>query len=34
MDDKFEEARNERSIKKSFALSISRKLTSELIANK
>ena len=34
MDDKFEEARNERSIKKSFASSISKRLTSELITNK
>ena len=34
IDDKFEEARNERSIKQSFASSISKKLTSELITNK
>ena len=34
IDDKFEEARNERSIKQNFASSISQKLTSELIANK
>ena len=33
MDDKFEEARNENSIKQSFASSISRKLSSELIVN-
>ena len=33
MDDKFEEARYERSIKQNFASSISNKLTSELIAN-
>ena len=31
IDDKFEEARNERSIKQSFASSISNKLSSELI---
>ena len=34
MDDKFEEARNERSIKQNFASSISKKLTSKLITNK
>ena len=34
MDDKFEEARNERSIKQNFASSISKKLTSELTINK
>ena len=34
IDDKFEEARNERSIKQSFASSISKKLTSELTINK
>ena len=33
MDDKFEEARYERSIKQNFASSISNKLTSELIIN-
>jgi hypothetical protein len=33
MDDKFEEARKERLIKQSFASSISRKLTSEIIIN-
>ena len=33
MDDKFEEARYERSIKQSFAYSISNKLVSELIIN-
>ena len=33
MDDKFEEARYERSIKQNFASSISNKLTSELIFN-
>mgnify|MGYP001462933348 CR=1 FL=1 len=33
MDDKFEEARYERSTKQSFAYSISNKLLSELIAN-
>jgi hypothetical protein len=33
MDDKFEEARKERSIKQSFASSISNKLSSELIVN-
>ena len=33
MDDKFEEARYEKSIKQSFAYSISNKLISELIAN-
>jgi hypothetical protein len=33
MDDKFEEARKERSIKQSFASSISGKLTSEIITN-
>ena len=33
MDDKFEEARYERSIKQNFASSISNKLASELIAN-
>ena len=33
MDDKFEEARYERSIKRSFAYSISNKLISELIDN-
>jgi outer membrane lipopolysaccharide assembly protein LptE/RlpB len=33
MDDKFEEARYEKSIKKSFANSISKKLISELIVN-
>ena len=33
MDDKFEEARYERSIKQSFAYSISNKLISELIVN-
>jgi hypothetical protein len=33
MDDKFEEARKERSIKQSFASSISSKLTSEIIIN-
>ena len=33
MDDKFEEARYEKSIKKSFAYSISNKLISELIVN-
>ena len=33
MDDKFEEARNEKSIKQSFAYSISNKLISELIIN-
>ena len=33
IDDKFEEARNERSIKQSFASSISNKLSSELIIN-
>ena len=34
IDDKFEEARNERSIKQNFASSISQKLTSELTINK
>mgnify|MGYP006103346941 FL=1 len=34
IDDKFEEARNERSIKQNFASSISKKLTSELTINK
>jgi hypothetical protein len=34
MDDKFEEARFERSVKQNFASSISNKLTSELIINK
>ena len=34
MDDKFEEARNERSIKQNFASSISQKLISELITIK
>ena len=34
IDDKFEEARNERSIKQNFASSISQKLTSELMTNK
>ena len=33
IDDKFEEARNERSVKQSFASSISNKLSSELIIN-
>ena len=33
MDDKFEEARYEKSIKKSFAYSISNKIISELIVN-
>ena len=33
MDDKFEEARNERSIKQSFASSIADKLSSELMIN-
>ena len=33
MDDKFEEARYERSVKQSFASSISNKLSSELIIN-
>ena len=33
MDDKFEEARYEKSIKKGFAYSISNKLISELIVN-
>ena len=33
MDDKFEETRYERSIKQSFASSISKKLLSELIIN-
>jgi len=33
MDDKFEEARYEKSIKQSFAYSISSKLISELIVN-
>jgi hypothetical protein len=33
MDDKFEEARYERTIKQNFASSISNKLSSELIAN-
>ena len=33
MDDKFEEARYERSVKQSFAFSISNKLKSELIIN-
>ena len=33
MDDKFEEARTERTIKQSFASSISNKLSSELIVN-
>jgi len=33
MDDKFEEARYERSVKQSFAYSISNKLKSELIVN-
>jgi len=33
MDDKFEEARYERTIKQSFASSITNKLTSELITN-
>ena len=33
MDDKFEEARYEKSIKQSFAYSISNKLISELITN-
>ena len=33
MDDKFEEARYERSIKQNFASSISNKLSSELISN-
>ena len=34
IDDKFEETRNERSIKQSFASSISKKLTSDLTINK
>ena len=34
IEDKFEEARNERSIKQSFASSISKKLTSDLTINK
>jgi len=34
MDDKFEETRKERSIKQSFAYSISNKLKSELINTK
>ena len=34
IDDKFEEARNERSIKQNFASSISQKLTLELTTNK
>ena len=34
VDDKFEEARNERLIKQNFASSISKKLTSQLITNK
>ena len=34
MDDKFEEARKERSIKQNFASSISNKLISELVINK
>ena len=34
MDDKFEEARKERTIKQNFASSISNKLASELIINK
>ena len=34
IDDKFEEARNERIIKQNFASSISKKLTSQLITNK
>jgi outer membrane lipopolysaccharide assembly protein LptE/RlpB len=34
IDDKFEEARNERSIKQNFASSITQKLASELIINK
>ena len=33
MDDKFEEARKERTIKQNFASSISNKLTSEIIVN-
>ena len=33
MDDKFEEARKEKSVKQSFASSVSRKLSSELIIN-
>jgi hypothetical protein len=33
MDDKFEEARKEKAIKQSFASSISKKLTSELVIN-
>jgi hypothetical protein len=33
MDDKFEEARYERTIKQNFAYSISDKLSSELIIN-
>ena len=33
MDDKFEEARYERSIKQNFASSISNKLSLELISN-
>ena len=33
LDDKFEETRNERSIKQSFAASISNRLSSELIIN-
>ena len=33
MDDKFEEARHERTIKQNFASSITNKLTSELITN-
>ena len=34
MDDKFEEAKYERSIKQNFASSIANKLSSELIVNK
>ena len=34
MDDKFEEARNERLIKQNFASSISKKLTSQLVTSK
>jgi hypothetical protein len=33
MDDKFEEARKERTVKQNFALSISNKLVSELVIN-
>ena len=33
MDDKFEEARKEKSVKQNFASSVSRKLSSELIIN-